>query len=75
MAVQLRLTTSRRLSHGWSNTPMTVSRAGGSRRELSRPRLRARKLLCRLTKTGSYGDLSINMVPVHQTIQDCEWDR
>ena len=30
----------------------------------------ARKLLCGLNKTGWYGDLSINMVPVHQTIQD-----
>jgi hypothetical protein len=35
----------------------------------------ARKLLRRLNKTGSYGELSINMVPVHQTIQDWERDR
>ena len=35
----------------------------------------ARKLLRRLNKTGSYGELSINMIPVHQTIQDWERDR
>jgi hypothetical protein len=35
----------------------------------------ARKLVHGLNKTGSYGQLSINLVPVHQTIQDWEWDR
>ena len=35
----------------------------------------ARKLLRQLEKTGAYGELSINMIPVHQTVQDWEWDR
>jgi hypothetical protein len=35
----------------------------------------AQKLLNRLGETGSYADLLINMVPVHRTIQDWEWDR
>jgi hypothetical protein len=35
----------------------------------------AHKLLCRLNETGSYSELSLNMIPVHQTVQDWDWDR
>jgi hypothetical protein len=35
----------------------------------------ARKLLDRLSETGTYGKMWINMVPVHQTVEDWEWDR
>ena len=32
----------------------------------------ARKLLRQLDKTGVHGELSINLIPVHQTVQDWE---
>jgi hypothetical protein len=35
----------------------------------------ARKLLRQLEKTGAYGGLLINLIPVHETVQDWEWDR
>lgn len=35
----------------------------------------ARRLLDRLDITGLYTELSINMVAVHQTVEDWEWDR
>jgi cell division septation protein DedD len=35
----------------------------------------AQKLLTRLRETGSYADLLLNMVAVHRTIRDWEWDR
>jgi len=35
----------------------------------------ARKLFRQLDKTGAYGALFVNMIPVHRTVQDWEWDR
>jgi len=35
----------------------------------------ARKLVRQLEKIGAYGELLINLIPVHQTVQDWEWDR
>jgi hypothetical protein len=35
----------------------------------------AQKLLTALEVAGGYSELSINVVPVHQTIEDWEWDR
>ena len=35
----------------------------------------ARKLLRRLGKSGAHGELLINLIPVHQAIQDWERDR
>jgi hypothetical protein len=35
----------------------------------------ARKLLRQPDKTGVYGELLINLIPVHHTVQDWEWDR
>jgi hypothetical protein len=35
----------------------------------------ARKLFDQLNDSGSYSEIWINMVPVHQTVQDWEWDR
>jgi hypothetical protein len=33
------------------------------------------KLLRQMDGTGSYDELVINLIPVHQTVQDWEWDR
>jgi hypothetical protein len=35
----------------------------------------ARKLLRQLDKSGVYGELLINLIAVHRTVQDWEWDR
>lgn len=35
----------------------------------------AQKLLDQLSASGTYGEMRINMVPVHQTVEDWEWDR
>jgi hypothetical protein len=35
----------------------------------------AQKLLGQLSASGIYGEMWINMVPVHRMIQDWEWDR
>jgi hypothetical protein len=35
----------------------------------------AHKLLRQLEKAGTYGELLINLISVHQTVQDWEWDR
>ena len=35
----------------------------------------ADKLLRQLDKAGAYGELSINMIPVYQTVQDWKRDR
>ena len=35
----------------------------------------ANKLLRQRDSTGSYGELLINLISVHQTVQDWEWDR
>ena len=35
----------------------------------------AQKLLGQLAASGEYGDLWINIIPVHETVEDWEWDR
>jgi hypothetical protein len=35
----------------------------------------ARKLVRQLEKIEAYGEFLINLIPVHQTVQDWEWDR
>ncbi|WP_204010021.1 hypothetical protein [Virgisporangium aurantiacum] len=35
----------------------------------------AQKLLDQLVASGRHEDLWINMIPVHETVEDWEWDR
>jgi hypothetical protein len=35
----------------------------------------AQKLLDQLLASGAYEELCINMIPVHETVEDWEWDR
>lgn len=35
----------------------------------------AQRLLDQLMASGRYKDLWINMIPIHETVEDLEWDR